>query len=233
MIRLSLSFVLAILRGGPFDTSPRYRIEFLQRVRESIVKKVKLWAVAGAFFMGPLGIAIADDQQACNDPTNVDRQIPSCTRVLASPGLSSQYRSVLLSNRGNAWSSKGEYQRAMSDYDAAIRIDPRSSYAYYNRGILWNEKLNRPNLALADFTEFIRVSPNKADGYAARGEVLYKMDDYASAIMDFDEAIRLDSTNAVYFGGRGDARRNQGDFDLALADFSEALRLNPEVVPVV
>jgi len=43
------------------------------------------------------------------------------------------------SNRGNAFDDKKDYEHAIADFDAAIKIDPRYATAFYNRG---NSKLN-------------------------------------------------------------------------------------------
>ena len=32
----------------------------------------------------------------------------------------------------------GQYQRAIQDYDEAIRLDPQNAIAYYNRGFTYN-----------------------------------------------------------------------------------------------
>ena len=39
-----------------------------------------------------------------------------------------------LSDRGAAWYFKGEYQKAIADYDEAIRLDPNNARTYTNRG---------------------------------------------------------------------------------------------------
>ena len=37
-------------------------------------------------------------------------------------------------NRGNAYSDKGDYDRAIADYTRAIEIEPDDSCVYYTRG---------------------------------------------------------------------------------------------------
>ena len=37
-------------------------------------------------------------------------------------------------NRGVSYADLGEYERAIEDYDEAIRLDPQSARAYINRG---------------------------------------------------------------------------------------------------
>jgi tetratricopeptide (TPR) repeat protein len=40
-------------------------------------------------------------------------------------------------NRGAVYDTKGEYQRAIADYDEALRIDPNMKKAAENRRIAW------------------------------------------------------------------------------------------------
>jgi hypothetical protein len=35
-------------------------------------------------------------------------------------------------DRGNNWTTKGEWDRAIADYDFALAFDPQSHGAYYN-----------------------------------------------------------------------------------------------------
>ena len=43
-------------------------------------------------------------------------------------------------DRGLAWYEKGKHDRAISDYDKAIELNPRYAKAYYNRGLAWFRK---------------------------------------------------------------------------------------------
>ena len=43
-------------------------------------------------------------------------------------------------NRGNIWRNKRDYDRAIADYDAAIRLDPKFAGAIANRGLAYEGK---------------------------------------------------------------------------------------------
>ncbi len=53
--------------------------------------------------------------------------------------------------RGNAWIAKGEYERALADFDLAIASDPGHAGAYYNRAVT-RYRLKDYERELADFT---------------------------------------------------------------------------------
>ena len=41
------------------------------------------------------------------------------------------------SNRGDAYTDKGEFHAAIQDYNKAIELDPQHTWVYYNRGEAW------------------------------------------------------------------------------------------------
>jgi tetratricopeptide (TPR) repeat protein len=54
-------------------------------------------------------------------------------------------------NRGNAWSASGDFQKAMADYDEALKLSPNLGAANFNRGIVY-EKLGQIDKAKADIS---------------------------------------------------------------------------------
>ena len=93
------------------------------------------------------------------------------------------------------------------------------------------------DLALADLDAAIRITPDEADLYHARGTLLYdqymgasawiRKSDLERAIADFSQMIRLEPTSGVGHYLRARAYATNGDRDRAVADLIEGTKVDP------
>ncbi len=65
-------------------------------------------------------------------------------------------------SRGVAYRNKGEFQLAMSDFNEAIRFDPKYGRAYYNRGML-HSRAGAADLAVADLRRSVELDPQSRE----------------------------------------------------------------------
>ena len=128
-------------------------------------------------------------------------------------------------DRGVAHYFKDDYEAAIKDYDEAIKLDPRASRAFTNRGAAY-KKLGRNEQALADESEAIKLDPLVPEYFDNRGLSYADNGDYDRAIADYNEAIRL-APQANFLTNRGDSYQFKGELDRAIADYDRALKLNP------
>ena len=98
-------------------------------------------------------------------------------------------------NRGNAWNSIGDYDRAIADFSEAIRLNPRDALAYNNRGLALRLK-GDSDRAIADYSEAIRLNPKYAWAYLNRGVTRFFQGRFEPANADFSEALRVNPTDA-------------------------------------
>ena len=61
-----------------------------------------------------------------------------------------------------AYADKQEYDRAIADYDEAIRLNPEVATAFNNRGNAYADK-HLYDRAIADYDEAIRLNPRVCD----------------------------------------------------------------------
>jgi tetratricopeptide (TPR) repeat protein len=128
--------------------------------------------------------------------------------------------------RGEAYRLAKEYDRAIAEYNEAIRLNPVNAEVWGSRGqaYLLKEQYDR---AIIDLSEAISLDPKYAWIWAERGEAYRLKEEYDRAVADFNEAIRLDSKSAFAWGHRGQVYLSKRDYDRAIADLSEAIRLDP------
>ena len=132
-------------------------------------------------------------------------------------------------NRGYAWNTKKDYDRAIADFTEAITLAPNYAAAYNNRGYAWSQK-KEYDRAIADFDQAIRLDPGNAYAYNNRGYSWNGKKEYDRAIADFNQAIRLDLNYAHAYNNRGDAWNGKQQYDRAITDYNEAIRLDPKYV---
>ena len=157
--------------------------------------------------------------------TEPDLSIGGCTAIIQLEQETTNDLATAFYNRGNAYSTKGDNDRAMRDYDEAIRLNPKFSDAFYNRGRAYRAKGDNDR-AIQDFDEAIRLDPNDTLAFLDRGRTYQRKGDTDRATQDFEQAFRIDQ--ALSFFSRGNAYATKGDYDRAIPEYDEAVRVNPE-----
>lgn len=172
----------------------------------------------------PTWAGMADD---CNQNSNMDRRIIGCTAVIRSGDYSGVDLAAAYSNRGIAYSSLGEYGRAIEDYDEALRIDPKHRNAYNNRGVSY-DNLGDYHQAIKNFDEALRIDPGYAVVYNNRGNSYDDLGEYRRAILDYDKALRIKPDYPAAYQNRGVSYESLGQYDRAVSDWEMAIRLEGE-----
>ncbi len=95
------------------------------------------------------------------------------------------------------------------------------------------DQLQKPDLAIAAYTQALALSPNLSAALNGRGGAYTKKAQYSEAIADYDAAINLNPKNFGALANRCAARAEQGvDLDRALDDCNASLNLLPSALPV-
>ena len=95
-------------------------------------------------------------------------------------------------NRGYAWTVKKDYDKAITDYNEAIRLDPNLCSRLRQPGRAWDDTKDYDK-AIADYNEAIRLDPTYAGAYYDRGNAWRNKKNFDKAIADYNEVIRLGS----------------------------------------
>jgi tetratricopeptide (TPR) repeat protein/transglutaminase-like putative cysteine protease len=170
--------------------------------------------------------SLAANRARCagSDNAPVDRRVAACSAVIKSGEETPQSLALALSNRGHAYRIKGDYPRALQDFNQAIRRVPSLAYAFNGRGLTWGA-MHDYERAVADFNAAIEHAPTFAVAFVNRANAYRTIERAEDAMRDYDEALRLDPTLVFGYLSRGRAQRVAGNAERALADFDEAIRL--------
>jgi tetratricopeptide (TPR) repeat protein len=163
----------------------------------------------------------------CYKSTHPGIAITYCTQAIESGQLSGKGLAFAFYRRGNAYNEQRDYDRAIKDYDEAVRLNPKHANAFSNRGVAYAGKRDYDR-AIQSYDEAIRLNPSHADAFTNRGVAYARQGDYDRAIQSYDEALRLNPNHANALFDRGNAYRRKKDYDRAIENYSEALRLNPK-----
>ncbi len=127
--------------------------------------------------------------------------------------------------RGMACLQLGDYQRARTAFDEAIRLRPDLPQAYYNRALAKFHLRDLPG-ARADLTHLLEGPKPPLRAYLLRAKVREREGDREGARRDQEAGIRAEPRDERDWTARGLARQPR-DPRAALADYERALELNP------
>ena len=147
--------------------------------------------------------------------------------IFLSPSREGLSDAQLHFNAGVQLQQQERFEGAISEYDQAIRLDPKLAEAYTYRGNAYN-LLNQYQLAIEDLDEAIRLDPQDAFAYSNRGAAYGRLNQHQLAIEDYNEAIRLDPQDAFAYSNRGAAYNRLNQYQRAIQDYDEAIRLDPQ-----
>ncbi|HKA47175.1 MAG TPA: tetratricopeptide repeat protein [Methyloceanibacter sp.] len=113
---------------------------------------------------------------------------PSATSTVPSPISTKRSGSIPhppapYNNRGNVWYAQRDFDRAIADFDQAIRLNSELADAYNGRGRAW--------LAKRDLDRAIADSDRAIDAYYSRAAIWGKKGYFNHAIAEFDAALKI------------------------------------------
>lgn len=162
-----------------------------------------------------LGAAVSQAEVATDCLSeDLERRIPGCSAIIDNPSASAADKSQAYAIRALTLSIKGLYERAIGDYDQAIRLDPNFAVALNNRAWAYF-KWGRAPVGLADVEKSLQVNPLSEHTWDTRAHIRQVMGNHAGAFSDYEQAVNLGGERMVklYQCGLSAAGLYQGRID--------------------
>jgi protein O-mannosyl-transferase len=143
---------------------------------------------------------------------------------------------VAHNNLGFLFLRRGELDKAISEFEAALDIRSRNTETHYSLGAaliqnnlgnafarkqLWDE-------AIDHLQEAVRLRPDYADAYFNLGSVLFQQGRIDQAIAQWQKALAIRPRDAEAHRNVASALRKQGNVKEAVAEYEQALNITPE-----
>ncbi len=128
---------------------------------------------------------------------------------------------------GNDYYEKGDYDRAIQNYNMAILLNPVFSEAFFNRALSYYQLKNFEK-SVADYTKAMELDPQNPIIYNNRGDAYYRKQDFQSAIKDYDKALMLNKNYLKAFYNRGLSYASIEEYEKAIEDFTKVVGLKPD-----
>lgn len=134
---------------------------------------------------------------------------------------------LTLYRRAAALAGSGQTDRALDDYSAAIKANPKASLAFLGRGVLLAERKRAYDRAIEDFDKVLVLEPDNVEALISRGDAFSQMGDTGRAMADLNRAVALAPQSPIPLLARGQAESRRGNNAGAARDYEAALKIDP------
>jgi len=128
-------------------------------------------------------------------------------------------------NRGFYYRNKKQYQKALADYNEAIKIKPKGDL-YNSRGKTYFD-MGQIASAIKDYQEAIKFNPEKAEFHVNLGAAFGAQGNIDAAVIALNAGVAADPEFANGYLNRSLAYSQQSNFQAALQDIDKYLNLKP------
>jgi len=133
---------------------------------------------------------------------------------------------------GYTYFLKGDNEKAIKEYFAAIDLDDNYFNAYLNLGIVYNAE-ERLNDALLQSQRAVEISPRDYKGFLLQGGIYRKLKMYDDAMKSLENANALMPANTDIIFEIGRVLEDQGKYSEAEGIYKDALNYDPLYKPAV
>ncbi|MBN1447638.1 MAG: tetratricopeptide repeat protein [Bacteroidetes bacterium] len=133
-----------------------------------------------------------------------------------------------LFNEGNALLKSGNFEGAVTKYDAALKLE-KHEFFYYQRGLAM-KKARKMDEALESFKSAVGVNPKWEIGYFALAGAYFSKGDYQNALENYELALKQNPTHGPSRKGLAAAQTARAQELLTRGETGNAIALCQKAV---
>jgi tetratricopeptide (TPR) repeat protein len=190
---------------------------------------VAVGAVSGAIYLYSTTWPLEQHQRQCRTASG-EPAIEACTAVIKSEMAGKDDVAEAYTWRGNRYGQLKRYDRAMADFDAALRLKPDAVDAHSGRGWTYSA-LGRHQRALQDFDKVVSERPNAYTYNMRCWERAIWGEQLDAALADCDASLKLKPDYAAALDSRALVDLRMGKCSKAVGDASGALSIDLNLAP--
>jgi len=162
------------------------------------------------------------------DPNHI-RALAVMTYVKQDAALHNDSQAAAEMALAKAFYNKGDYDAAIRQSDAAIRLDPNMALAYYYRGASYQQK-SEYYKALVDYNRALHFDPQSTDALRGRADVYYFTHQNRLAIEDYTAFIAAIPKSSIAYLRRAGCHFDLKEYQQSVADYEKAIGLDPNLL---
>ncbi len=130
-------------------------------------------------------------------------------------------------NRAVAFSALGQYERAIDDYTALLKMKRRDKDALIGRSFC-HLQISEHNAAIADLDRVLAINPNEYEALVLKGWANQTLNNYEEAKADFEKAIALQPKKERARIYLAHMYRQQGNSKAAVQELDKVIAVKPD-----
>lgn len=131
-------------------------------------------------------------------------------------------------NRGNEFLAKNDFERALEQYESAIKENPGNIKAYIGKSRVL-DIMDRDKEALEICEKAFELGGEEPELYDLKGSILVDLGEGEDALLSIDKAISLSPSNGSYYSNKAYVLNKLGRYDEAIQCCDKAIELNPDM----
>lgn len=191
-------------------------------------KALRIGLITAGMLISPFTDAVEfyDGQKCTESKGDPDLTIQFCTTAIQSGELSAEKLVPVMAKRGFAYYKNRNFDLAISDFNAVIRLDPNNARIYIARGMAYEYSERNYEETINNFNSAIRLDPSNARYYNYRCWARILNGDAESALADCNKSLKLKPNDPNTLDSRGLANFALGNYQAALKDYNRTIQLD-------